>query len=450
MISLFYHTIDANIGSSNQTEAKITLCLSNKTAPETSTSALPPQNHIDEETNNNVIEASNQLCQTEEEATLMSDRVDDEDDDAEFTYLHIKTYVVFDEVSPSKLADKTIGDLVTPDILPAICRYTSVQLKGTSRLVSLIQRYVRTILAEMKTAKRAGGQSGRNFRAKMNERTWRCRVFADEFVKRKDFERIAGEEKQYQADLEEIKNMDANDKESALEESVEGIGDEVVNFKVTKLVVDLSLLMKEVKNINSKKKSASFSSVLPENDIQDIFKVVCQSKALELVYSTRLQHNFRTYIRRMVMRLAKKASVGGSQARRVAEKLHEQKWHMKVHADEFVKVEDFRRACVEWDRHEVETHAVRAQERIAKQQKIKEKQKAKGKQTRDDDVMIKEEEEMKMAKEMMLECDVPNKDNVSERYLPSSGNPKSMLSAIKLNIQVIHRYSHSNSQCYQQ
>ena len=288
------------------------------------------------------------ICQTVAESSTTDSAMEEErstdpacqsEMNSNSTFMSVKAWVILDEIT-RKSGSKNLDELVVKDIIPAIRRHKSVELNCTPRLVDEITVYASGLLSEFKTAKSAGGQNARRFKAKINEQTWRCEVIADEFVTKKDFERIVKEEADYQDEMQETKEeKDDNGKPSVTDE---------IALNTTFLLLSGELLLDNVKIYKDTCKTKADIAL-------DVLNATCQSKSVQIKHSEELLAKVTKRFAHTLANLKRVRARDHCKLWKARSKLMEKTYKVKVHASDFVRMDDFRRICMEWEQHELET-----------------------------------------------------------------------------------------------
>ena len=280
--------------------------------------------------------SSSPSCQTE---------MDCSNESSTLTIMSFKAWVILDEITQNH-ENKNLDELVVKDIIPAICRHKSVELNCTPRLVDEITVYASGLLSEFKTAKSTGGQSARCFKAKINEQTWRCKVTSVEFVTQEDFERIVKEEADYQDEMRETKKEKDSD-EPAVDNKDE------IGLDTTYILVSGALVIE-----HGKTSYRNTSKSIPDLAL-DVLNASCQSKLAQMKHKEVFLEKEKEFIARamsrMLTRLKKANARGGSNFKEERRKFMVKTYKIKVHACDFIRIEDFQRTCMEFEQHELET-----------------------------------------------------------------------------------------------
>ena len=181
-------------------------------------------------------------------------------------------------------------------------------------------------------------------------------------------EKIVAKTKQYRANQQDINSTSKVDedigKESINEQTVEDDLTGGINFNITTLLIDREVIVDQVKRKYAQIALGSQSISDLTDLVKDVFDAICQSKSVKMKCSTSILDSVRCWTVEIINQIRK--GITNQEIRKGGSLV--QICKMEVSADAFVKADDYKRVCMEWERYDLETQVGLAKQRMKEKQ----------------------------------------------------------------------------------
>ncbi|XP_072051395.1 uncharacterized protein [Amphiura filiformis] len=264
----------------------------------------------------------------------------------EETSLHVEPYFLLKQIknADTKFTYQEFMDF----IFQQICSHKSVTLHGTPRLKSQVRKQTAQMKSRLKTEGRPGGYYLRKHMDNIGRsQPWTCKVLADEFVYREEFERCRREAAEYDAQVQAEKDAEMANREDINEESVPLQTCPFAEKEKINLDVVTDFVFEEIRKPNSSRKL--FGEL-----VEDVVNTLCRHNSVRLKTTPRLLHQVKKYVSELVGKGKKGKGKRAESSSNVEDIYTQQPWECMVLADEFESRDDFvrcQRMCEDTNLH---------------------------------------------------------------------------------------------------
>ncbi|XP_072051394.1 uncharacterized protein [Amphiura filiformis] len=252
----------------------------------------------------------------------------------EETNLHVEPYFLLMQIKSAepKFSYQELIDF----IFQQICSHKSVTLHKTPRLMEQVKSHTGKMKSQIKTARGSGSNLRKYIEDTGKRQPWSCKVWANEFVYREEFERCRREAVEYEIQVQAEKDAKMVDKEKINAESVPLGNCPFAEKEKLTLDVVTDFVFEEIRKPNGKRKP--FGEL-----VEDVVNALCQNNSVRLKTTPRLMHQVKKYVSELVGKGKKGKGKRDESSSNMEDSDTQQPWECMVLADEFVSRDDFER-----------------------------------------------------------------------------------------------------------